>query len=151
MSIMRLTLMAVMGLLLSFGPAAADEKKKPAQPWQKAHLNLGWYWARLDSAIRVGSSELGVGVDVDVEEFLGLDTRGNAFRVDAGWRFSKNKRHRVEFSWFSFRRSGSEIIDEEIEIPVEGDDPIVIGPGELKSVFNFDIYKLKYEYSFVLV
>ena len=150
MQIVRWAFAALMGLYLFVGPAAADEKKKPAQPWQKAHLNLGWYWAKLDSSIRLGGSELGVGIDFDVEEFLNLKSRGNAFRVDAGWRFSKNNRHRVEFSWFSFRRSGSENIDEEIEIPIEGDDPIVIGPGELNSVFNFDIYKLKYEYSFVL-
>lgn len=104
----------------------------------------------MDSGFRLSSDELGIGVQIDVEDAFDLKTDDNAFRVEAGWRFSGNKRHKVEFSWFRFNRDGTRNIDEAIEIPDGEGGNTTIGPGRLESTFNFDIYKIKYEYSFVL-
>jgi len=83
-----------------------------------------------------------------MEEFLGLDSSTSAFRIDGGWRFSKNKRHKLEFGWFTFNRDSSGTISEVITIPPElGSGTIT---GDVKSKFKFDIIKLKYEYSFIL-
>ena len=143
---------AILGvcIILSGTVFAADQNKSDL-PWEKAYLNLGWYWANLNSGFRISSGTIGLGIDVDVEDTLGLKTDDNAFRIDIGWRFSKNKRHKVEYSWFRFDREGTKTFDESITIP--GDDEgeeITIGPGRLDSVFKFDIHKVKYEYSFVL-
>jgi len=130
-------------------PALAEKSADPKDyPWKTGYLNLGGYAAFLDSAFRIGGSNLGIGIDLDVEEFLGLDANDSAFRIDAGYRFGKTGRHKVEFSLFRFDREGSKYIDEQVEIPPELGGG-TIGPGSFHSLFNFDIYKLKYEYSFV--
>ncbi len=116
--------------------------------WETAYLNVGGYLAAMSSGFRIGGSNLGLGIDLDVEEFLGLDTNDTALRIDAGYRFGQSRRHKVDFSWFSFKRSGTKYIDTQIEIPPELGGGTV-GPGNFKSKFNFDIYKLKYEYSFI--
>ena len=109
-------------------------------------MNFGYYIAELDSAVRLGEKNFGLGIELDVEEFLGLDTSDTTFRIDAGYRFGKTRRHKVDFSWFKFHREGSREFLDRIEIP---ELELDIGPGSLTSEFNFDIYKLQYEYSIV--
>jgi hypothetical protein len=57
--------------------------------------------------------------------------------IEAGWRFSGNKRHKVEFSWFRFDRGGTKTLDEAIEIPDGEAGTTTIGPGSVESTFNF--------------
>ncbi len=139
----------VMVAVIISAPALAEKSEDPKDfPWKRGSLNLGVYIATMDSAFRLGESNLGLGIELDVEEFLNLDTFDTAFRIDAAYRFGKTRRHKVEFSWFKFDREGSRFIDEQIEVPPELGGG-TLGPGDFTSVFNFDIYKLKYEYSFV--
>ena len=149
---MRKTICLLLIILVSVmfsQPALAEKSADPKDyPWKTGYLNLGGYAAFLDSAFRIGESNLGIGIDLNAEEFLGLDTDDSAFRIDAGYRFGKTRRHKVEFGWFRFDREGSKYIDEQVEIPPELGGG-TIGPGSFHSLFNFDIYKLKYEYSFV--
>jgi hypothetical protein len=109
------------------------------------------YFASLDSGVTLGGSK-GLGLKLDVEDLLGLETTDVSFRAAAGYRIGKKRRHKLELSWFRFHRSGENEIVQAIEIPPElpGDLPETLGPGTIESVFNFDIYKLKYEYSFIL-
>ena len=135
-------------LMLLSGPALAADADPADLPWEKGYLNVGYYLASLNSSIRFGTSALGLGLDVNVEDLLNLDSSKGSFRIEGGWRFSKNKRHKVELGWFSFRRSGSVVVDEQIAIPPElGGGTIT---GRFDSTFNFDIIKAKYEYSFLL-
>jgi hypothetical protein len=127
----------------------ASEKDSTELPWEKGYLNIGYYFATLSSSIRLGEGNLGIGFDLNVEDTLGLDDTGGSFRADGGWRFTKNKRHKLELGWFSFHRSGSKYLDEVIEIPPELGGG-TLGPGTYNSTFDFDIIKAKYEYSFLL-
>jgi hypothetical protein len=137
--------------LIHSGPGFADDDGA-GLPWKKGYINLGSYFAELDSSVRFGSTRLGIGIDLDLEGLLGLDTSESAFRFDAGYRFGKTQRHKVEFSWFKFDREGSRFLDLEINIPELPDDSGggSIGPGELTTTFNIEIYKFEYEYSFIL-
>jgi hypothetical protein len=135
---------------VSSGTALAKEKDPSKLPWNRVYVDLGYYIASLDSAFRLGSGTLGLGVDLDVENLLGLDTSDSAFRIDAGWRFTENKRHKLEFSWFAFHRDGTKFLDQSVEIPDGEEGKTILGPGNFDSKFDFDIIKLKYEYSFVL-
>ena len=138
-------------ILLLAAPAMADYSTDPGNfPWKKGYVNLGYYVAEVDSAFRIGESNVGVGLDLDVEEFLGLDSNQSAFRFDAGWRWGKTRRHKAEFGWFRFERDGTKFLNEAVEIPPEFGGGPPVGPGDFTSVFNFDIIKLKYEYSFIL-
>jgi hypothetical protein len=130
-------------------PVLAEEGTDPkSYPWKRGYLNFGYFFASLDSSFRLGETNLGVGVGVDVEELLGLDTSDQSWRIDAGYRFGKTRRHKVEFGWLKFDRTGTKTLDEVVEIPPELGGGTA-GPGQVTSIFNFDIFKLKYEYSFV--
>jgi hypothetical protein len=66
-------------------PASAGNKDKTdKKPWYKFQVNLGGFLAAMDSSIRVGTSS--VALDVDVEEFLDLDTSGTTFRLGGLYR-----------------------------------------------------------------
>ena len=136
-------------LIVLSGPAMAADEDPADLPWEKGYLNIGYYFANLNSSIRLGEGNLGVGIDLSMEDTLGLDTSQGSFRIEGGWRFSQNKRHKVELGWFSFHRSGSKYLDETFEIPPELGGG-TIGPGTFSSTFDFDIIKAKYEYSFLL-
>ena len=138
----------IVSVILS-GPVMATEKDSAKLPWEKGYINLGYYFATLSSSIRLGEGNIGIGVDLNVEDTLGLDNSGGSFRAEGGWRFTKNKRHKLELGWFSFHRSGSKYLDEVFEIPPELGGG-TIGPGTYNSTFDFDIIKAKYEYSFLL-
>lgn len=132
------------------GPVLAADSDPADLPWKKAYLNLGYYAASLDSGFRIASGTIGVGVDLDVEDLLGLDTTDQAFRIDGGWRFTKNKRHKLQLGWFGFRRSGTKTLSEAVEIPDEEGGTTTLGPGQFDTTFDFDIIQVKYEYSFLL-
>ena len=139
----------VMAAVILSAPAMADTSEDPKDyPWKRGYLNLGVYLATMDSAFKLSETNLGIGLTLDVEEFLQLDTSDTSFRIDAGYRFGKTRRHKVEFSWFKFHREGSRNLTDEVDLPPDLGGG-TIGPGEITSLFNFDIYKLKYEYSFV--
>lgn len=133
-------------------PALAAEGKDPKDyPWARGYVNLGYYIARLDSSVRFGGKNLGLGLELDVEEFLNVDTSDTTFRIDAGYRFGKTRRHKLDFNWFRFHRDGTRDIQFTITIPETpgGGGGGTIGPGLFTTTFNFDIYKLQYEYSIV--
>lgn len=126
--------------------AAAD--KADAKPWDTFSVNLGVFISATDSSVRIGT---GLGVDIDVEELLGLDTETSVFRLDSYWRFTRNLRHRLDFTWFSFRRDGRRIIGQDftIEDPANPDNTITIKAGaEVSTYFDLDILRVGYSYSF---
>lgn len=77
---------------------AAQDSFSGDSPWEKFGVNLGVFVSATDTSFRIGS---GIGLNIDTEEALGLDATNTVFRVDALWRFTDNKRHRLDFTWFS--------------------------------------------------
>jgi hypothetical protein len=126
-------------LLLFIKPALAED-------WEKFSLNLGYFIANTQTGVRLGS---GLGVSVDVEDLLGLDTTNSAFRAEASWRFTDNRRHRLDFQWFSFRRDGSNKIGQDIHYKdKDGIEHTIPAGTYVESFFDFDIYQFAYSYSF---
>lgn len=127
-------------------PVLAEDTESAGGPWERFGANLGVFVSALDSSVRIGS---GVGVDLDVEKLLGLDSDNSVFRVDALWRFSDNRRHRFDVSWFSFRRHGTRTVGEDITIEDPDGNEITINAGsQVSAFFNLDIYQAAYSYSF---
>ncbi len=109
-------------------------------PWDRFSLNVGVFVASLDSDIQLGTK--GVGVSVDLEETLGLDTTMFIFRVDGSWRFTRNLRHRLDFSWYDLSRDTTRTLPKKIEI---GNTEF---EGEVKSSLDIQVFKGAYSYSF---
>ena len=133
-------------LLLFIQPAWAENPASHDTPWEKFNVNLGYFISNVDTNLSLGS---GVGLNVNVEDLLGLEGTSNVFRIDGSWRFTDNRRHRLDVTWFSFQRDGSKTIGQDIPIKDEDGNPITIPAGtQVNSNFDLDIYRGRYSYSF---
>ncbi|MCJ7542723.1 MAG: outer membrane beta-barrel protein, partial [Desulfobacterales bacterium] len=133
-------------LLLFIQPALAENPASHDTPWEKFNVNLGYFISNVDTNLSLGS---GVGLTVNVEDLLGLDGTSNVFRIDGSWRFTDNRRHRFDLTWFSFHRDGSKTVGQDFTIEDEDGNPIDILAGtQVTSKFNLDIYRGRYSYSF---
>ena len=133
-------------ILLLPQSAMAEGMNLEEKPWEKFGANFGVFVSTVDSSFRIGS---GIGVDIDVEDLLGLDSTNSVFRADALWRFTDNRRHRLDFSWFAFRRDGARQILEDITIEDDNGERILIEAGtQIEAFFDLDIFELAYSYSF---
>ncbi len=133
----------ILALMLS-KPVFAEENNSVKGPWERFSINLGGFITTVDSDVRIGSEQLGLGIDVDAEEALGLETSTSVYRADTLYRFGHSRRHRFDFSFFELRRSGTKELGREIEI---GDRTYSAGTT-VDSYFNLSIYKTGYSYSF---
>ncbi|MDJ0782004.1 MAG: hypothetical protein QNJ22_08525 [Desulfosarcinaceae bacterium] len=89
-------------------------------------------------------------MDLDAEELLGQDSTNTVFRIGGLWRFSDNRRHRVDLSWFAFRRSGSRTVGQDFEFENKEGVRLSVDAGtEVDAFFDIDIYQLAYSYSFL--
>lgn len=117
----------------------ADEAPNVLEdPW---YLALGSYIVDTDTEVTL-NGDTQDGTDIDWENTFGSGdvTR---FRVDGQWRFAE--RHKARFMWFSSSRSKSTTLDEDINW---GDETFPVS-AKVDAEFNFDIYELAYEYSFL--
>jgi len=145
----RLILVAIVTVFLAMPCASAlaeeSDAKKTAEdlPWDKASISLGSFISSTNSNVRLSADGLGIGIDV--EEALGLDTTQTVLRAGGIWRFSDNRLHRAELSWFALRRDGSTQLTQDITI-----DGVTYPTGTQASTsFDLDIYKATYSYSFL--
>ena len=127
-------------------PVFAEENttkpKTENLPWDKYTINLGSFLSSSDSNVRLSAQ--GVGVGIDVEEALGLDTTTTVFRADGMWRFTDNRRHRADLSWFAIRRTGETTLGQDIVV-----DGVTYPTGTaVDSAFDLDVFKAAYSYSF---
>lgn len=134
------------GLLFSIQPAWAENPASNDTPWEKFSVDVGYFISNVDTDLSIGS---GLGLTVNVEDLLGLDTNNNVFRIGGSWRFTDNRRHRLDLTWFSFRRDGSKTVGRDIIFEDDEGNEITIPAGtQVKSFFDLDIYKAAYGYSF---
>jgi hypothetical protein len=118
----------------------------PNWPWERYSFNFGGFVADVSSDVRLGSARLGTGIDVNLEDALGLDSTSKVFRVGAAVRFGKSRRHQAEFSWFQLNRDASKTLGRDIEI-----DNVVYPIGtKVESFLDVQIWKAAYNYSFFL-
>jgi hypothetical protein len=139
MKVLHLLLITCLISIFSSTIAFCEEKDSYDGPWEKYSVSLGAFLAETDTNFRVGS---GVGLSLDLEKVLNFDSTNTVFRADGSWRFTKNRRHRLDLSWFAFRYSGTKQAESDI-----GDE---ITKGQtLDGYFDFDVYQIGYSYSFL--
>jgi len=150
---LKSAILAVAGSILLWS-ATVMADSKPANPsalnphaWEKLSVSLGAFVSNTNTGVRVGS---GLGVDVDVEDVLGLETSDTVLRAEALWRFTPNRRHRLDASWFALRRAASRTIGEDFDIKDRHGNTITIRAGsQVDSHFDLDVIEAAYSYSFI--
>lgn len=136
-------LLAVVFLVSSYATSFALVESDEL-PWERFSVKLGGTGTTLDSSARVGTA--GVGLEIDFEEALGLESSSFVFRLDALYRSSKNLKHTFGFSYFDLRRDSTKVLTEEIEF---GGETFTVGQ-QVDSFYNLRIFRGDYRYSFLL-
>jgi hypothetical protein len=120
---------------------AADESVKSLPPDRFTFRVGGLFVADNATELRVDTPFL-IGAIIDSKQTLGLSSGVETFWLDGYYRFTP--RHRLDFSWHDIERTGSKVIDAEIEF--EG---IVIPAGARVDTFlGTEFLKLAYVFSF---
>jgi hypothetical protein len=134
-------LSALMIILFSLS-VNAGEKENKDKPWEHFSLSLGGFATAINSDVSIGAE--GLGISVDVEDALDMDSSVSVFRVDGLWRFSRNLRHRLDLGWFDISRDANTTLLQDIQI---GDTLFPLGT-EVTSSFDLQVFKGAYSYSF---
>ena len=128
--------------------AFAQDNDSNDLPWKRSAIEFGYFLTTLNSNLRIGT---GVGIDIDVEEILGMDSSQSLFRFKFFRRFTENKRHRFDLSWVSLHRTGDNQIARDITVEGPDGNEIEIKAGtKVESFLNLDIFKGVYSYSLFL-
>lgn len=126
--------------------ALSADAADPNWPWERFSFTFGGFVTEINTDIRLGSKDAGTGIDVNLEEALGLDTSSTVFRVGAAYRFGKSRRHQAEFSWFQLNRDATKTLGQDVVI-----DNVVYPIGTTAaSTLDLQIWKASYNYSFLL-
>lgn len=110
---------------------------------ERGGVSLGVFITDRESTTRIDAESGDPGTDVDLEADLGLDSSDSVFRIDGFYKF--NDRHRIDASWFDLSRSSSKQVDREIE----WNGSLYPVSTTINSVFDIDIYKVAYTWSFL--
>ena len=113
------------------------EKEDAFAPFGKLCQNPAFYCARI-SRVEVA------GIDVDVEDALGLDSTSSVFFGRGFYRFGSTRRHRFDFSYSAYRRDATKVLFQDVPIF----DVIFPEGSSVQTEFNFDIIRAGYSYSF---
>jgi hypothetical protein len=87
--------------------SAQDMAEQTDLPWEKFSISAGAFISNLNSSVRYGAA---IGLDINVEDALGLKGDQTVFRLDSFWRFTENRKHRFDVSWFYFHRDASRVL-----------------------------------------
>ena len=91
-------------LICFIRPAWAQDADFDNKPWERFSVNLGALISAVDTSLNLAFK--GLGVEVDVEDFFGMDTTNSVFKLNASWRFTENRRHRLDFDYSYYHRDG---------------------------------------------
>lgn len=134
-------------LICFIKPALAENPASYDEPWKKFNVDVGYYISSSDTTLGLGVR--GLGVEVDLEEFFGLDDTTSLFKINAFWRFTNNRRHRLDLKWYSFHRDGNTSLLRDITIEDKDGNEITLPIGtNVFSKLDLDLYKAAYSYSF---
>jgi hypothetical protein len=133
----------VLGSLALVLRVGAQSDQAQEKPWERFSLNLGGFVTSLNTDVSIGVRN--VGISVDAEEALGLDTNMSVFRGDAILRLGDSRRHRLDFGFLDLKRSGTKTLGRDITI---GDTVYPLGTT-VETEFDLSLFKGAYSYSLV--
>jgi hypothetical protein len=133
--------LAVAGLL-TCGLSAGQGVSHPALT-DRWTFQLGAYVPNVETTAYINNSAGTRGTSVNLEEDLNLTDRKTMPALLASWRLGE--RWKIEAEYFSLHRSGSRVINKNINW---GDNTYPIGTT-VSSSFDSDIYRLSGGYSFI--
>ncbi|MCF6241204.1 MAG: hypothetical protein L3J74_07655 [Bacteroidales bacterium] len=143
---MKYTLAVLLLIFFEISQAQTKDSTIQSSSFDVNRLTItsGAFVSGVVSKVRFGNKQLGIGIDVNLEDALGLNSTNFVFRGAALYRFGKTRRHAIKAAYFAFLRTSNKILETELEF---NDDVYPIGT-EIHSILNFTIIKFAYDYSF---
>lgn len=148
------TIILVASIILSQNIFAQNSSSLPAsgndslllvyKTWDQFSIRFGGFLSSYNSDITFGSKSVGLGLIIDLEDALGLETSSIILRGRANYRFGKTRRHAVGFGYFAINRRSTKVLDSALTI---GQIIYPIGT-EIKSRYDLTIFRVRYDYSF---
>jgi hypothetical protein len=108
----------------------------------KFQIGMGAFIADFTTDASVGFGGA-IGTRIRLEDTLGVEDSNDSFLLDGQWRFKR--KHAIGWALYTFSRTGSSVLNEEIEI--EGKTFVV--DAEINTKFDSDALALVYRYSFI--
>jgi hypothetical protein len=109
---------------------------------ERLRLDLGGFFQKFTTTIRVDSAEHGNGTEINVEDDLGLDSNQANFRADGYWRFGRHGR--LDFAYTGWNRKNTHVLDRDITVG----DTVYHAGGTLDYQMKVSLAELYYGYSF---
>jgi hypothetical protein len=114
-------------------------------PWEKGSLSIGGFITNSTTELQINSKALGAGAVVDLENALGVSADKTTWRLDGFWRFGSTRRHQIDVHYYDSRRSGSKVLDQDIQI---GDEAFPINAA-VDTEFDLRFLNVDYSYAFL--
>jgi len=120
------------------------EKDSLQYQWDRFSVSVGGFLTTISSDISIKGEEMGVGLSVNLEEALGLNSSTLVLRGESEYNFGKRRRSHTRFGYFFLLRNSVKTLENEITI---GDEVYQVGT-DLRSKMNMHIIRAMYDYSF---
>jgi hypothetical protein len=124
-------------------PAAAQSYSAVKGMDERFRLDVGGFFQQFDTTLRLDSSALGVGTDINLEDDFGQDARKTSFRANGYWRFGPHGR--FDFGVITWNRSATHAITKDIEFG----DHVYHAGASVESRLRTTQVDAFYAYSFV--
>lgn len=143
-----LLLLLFFGFTISFAQESPSKNEKDSlnYQWESFSVRFGGFITGVNSDINFGIKQLGLGININLEDALGLKTSTLALRGTLEYNFGKRDRSSVRLGYFGLYRNASKILETNIEI---GDTIFPIGT-DVSSKLDIMIIKANYDYSFYM-
>ena len=137
--------------IASHSYAVEDDRYDDYEAAERFKLRIGGFLIdRFDTTARFDSTQFPIGTLIDLEENFNVDTSETVLRIDGFYRF--NNRHRVDWTYYRSRRSGTAIATQDYIIG-DPDDPeggfVIPTDSRIQTHWDFDLLKVGYAYSFL--
>jgi len=143
-----LLLLIFLGFTICFAQENPSKNEKDSLnfQWERFSVRFGGFITGVNSDMNFGIKQLGLGININLEDALGLKTSTLALRGALEYNFGKRDRSSVRLGYFGLYRNASKILETDLEI---GDT--IFPPGtDVSSKLDIMIIKANYDYSFYM-
>ncbi len=130
--------------LLAFADLPLLSQDSVQFKWERFSVNLGGFLTSINSDISIDGQEMGLGINLNLEDALGLSTSNTVIRGEAEYNFGSKRRSYIRMGYFGLFRNASKTLETQLEI---GGSVFPIGT-EIDSKYNMQIIRGMYDYAF---
>jgi len=121
----------------------ASRAELPGDVPDKVRIAIGGVAADAYTDAALSSSSAGVGASINFEDIFDLPENKETLRFELNWRITK--RQFIDFGYFELNRSGSRILEED----VEWGDFIFLADGQVTATFDTNFPYAAWRYAFL--